>query len=98
MTDLALERFTSADLAGLLGVTASSGWLHTADDWGAVLHCLELRPAGAPVVLIATPFGLPLYVQLGFKTVAHIRRLTSTGSSRAPSGPQRELPPAPRGL
>ena len=134
MTDLTLDPLAQADLAGLLAVTASSNWAHTADDWAAVLHagsvfghrhasgaivstaaifsygsalatigmvvvkpecrgqglaralmlhCLALRPAPvSPTILIATPFGLPLYQQLGFKTIAHVARMTSSGRSR----------------
>jgi GNAT superfamily N-acetyltransferase len=134
--------FGVGDLEGLLAVTASAAWLHTADDWRAMLHAgtvfghrsgtgeivsttavvsygttlssigmVIVKPewrgrslatalmqhalasclaSVRPAVLIATPFGYPLYQRLGFKTIAHVCRMTATkpppARLRAPTG------------
>jgi GNAT superfamily N-acetyltransferase len=41
-----------------------------------VIECLaEAKAAGAPVVLVATPMGEPLYRKLGFQTIGSVHRL-----------------------
>jgi GNAT superfamily N-acetyltransferase len=53
-------------------------------------HCLSLA-GSRPVILIATRFGFPLYQRLGFRTIAHVRRLSGTGGAARALG----RPPAP---
>ncbi|MCL6599730.1 MAG: GNAT family N-acetyltransferase [Alicyclobacillus macrosporangiidus] len=41
-----------------------------------VIECLaEAKAAGAPVLLVATPMGEPLYRKLGFQTIGYVHRL-----------------------
>jgi GNAT superfamily N-acetyltransferase len=54
-------------------------------------RCLDT--ARAPVVtLIATPFGLPVYLHMGFVTVAHVLRMI--GAPRWPEASSEDEPPA----
>jgi GNAT superfamily N-acetyltransferase len=49
----------------------------------AVLHCLDQVP-GVPQMLVATPFGQPLYESLGFKIAEQIVRLIAAEGTSLP--------------
>ena len=48
-------------------------------------YCLAVVP-NTPTILISTPYGLPLYQRLGFKTIAHVFRMLSPDPLRGLSG------------
>jgi hypothetical protein len=50
----------------------------------AVLKCLDHVP-GIPQMLVATPFGQPLYESLGFKVAEHIVRLIAAEGTSLPA-------------
>ena len=49
-----------------------------------IKHCLAQLPPTAPVMLVATELGLPLYTRLGFKTVGETHRMFLAGSTVRP--------------
>jgi predicted N-acetyltransferase YhbS len=140
-----MERLTGTDLLQLLAVSESAGWLHTDEDWRAVLragavfghrvdgneivstsaifsygpgltsvgmvivkpawrgrglakalmlHALAFARTPA-VILIATDYGFPLYQRLGFKTVAHVRRVMAPAMRQSPTTAAHGLELAP---
>lgn len=47
-------------------------------------RCLAQLPPAAPVMLVATELGLPLYTRLGFKPVGETQRMFLTGGKAKP--------------
>ena len=49
-----------------------------------IAHCLAQLPPGAPVMLVATELGQPLYARLGFKPLGQTHRMFLAGGAAKP--------------
>jgi Acetyltransferase (GNAT) domain len=56
----------------------------------AVVRCLQQVP-GVPVMLVATPYGQPLYESIGFETVEQIVRLVAPHGASLPTAGATEV-------
>lgn len=77
--------FNYGELASLAMVLVKPAYRGRGLAKDLIAHCLAQLPPAAPVMLVATELGLPLYTRLGFKPVGETRRMFLAGNTARPA-------------